>query len=108
LAQQMRYGEIYFKPQLFSDMENLVVVEIGEDVINSASGFVNYIVGEYSVTKSSVWNALNSLKERGIVDFADQGHQGKPLVLTALGGRLLILLETEERKTREYLKGRIN
>lgn len=65
-----------------SKREQLVILEIGGDQIDSASGFVNYMSEAYGFSKSSVWYILNRLKEKHIVDFASKDEPGKRLELT--------------------------
>lgn len=69
----------------FGERERLIILEIGNDRIDSASSFVEYISSEYSISRSSVWYTLNSLKDKGIVHFADRFSMGEPLVLTDTG-----------------------
>lgn len=85
--------------------EQLVVLEIGYDSIDSASAFVGYISECYGFSKSSVWYNLNRLKEKGIVDFATKEEAGKVLKLTGSGvrdlqalGRAGVRLETLEEE----------
>lgn len=69
--------------------EQLIVLEIGDDMIDSASAFVGYLSDAYGFSKSSVWYNLNRLKEKGVVDFASKEEQGKPLGLTEFGSHQL-------------------
>jgi biotin operon repressor len=62
------------KVALLSQREQLIVLEIDHDAIDSASSFVDYISDEYGISKSSVWYNLNCLKEEGVIDFADKQH----------------------------------
>ncbi len=73
--------------------ERLVVVEIGRDMIDSASAFVSYMSEAYGFSKSSVWYNLKRLKEKGVLDFATKDELGKPLVLTRAGLAGLTALE---------------
>ncbi len=72
--------------------EQLVVLEIGGDVIDSASAFVAYMSEIYGFSKSSVWYNLNRLKEKGVVDFATKEEPGKSLILTGAGEKRLSAL----------------
>ncbi len=65
--------------------EQLLVLEIGEDAIDSASAFVTYMSDSYGFSKSSVWYNLNRLKQKGVLDFASKDEMGKPLGLTREG-----------------------
>ncbi len=65
--------------------EQLILLEIGNDAIDSASAFVGYLSEEYGFSKSSVWYNLNRLKEKGILSFASKDEPGIPLVLTRKG-----------------------
>lgn len=69
--------------------EELVVLEIGIDMIDSASAFVSYISESYGFSKSSVWYNLNRLKEKGLLDFATKDEPGKGLSLTRHGSQEL-------------------
>lgn len=95
----MVYGRSEKVPQL-SDRERLLMREVGSDRIDSASIFVEYISSEYSISKSSVWYSLNSLKDKGIVQFADRYSMGEPLVLTGTGLELLSGIELSEPSSR--------
>ncbi len=72
--------------------EQLVVLEIGGDTIDSASAFVAYMSEIYGFSKSSVWYNLNRLKEKGVVDFATKEEPGKSLTLTGTGEKRLTAL----------------
>ncbi|MDE1810500.1 MAG: hypothetical protein KGH66_00440 [Candidatus Micrarchaeota archaeon] len=65
--------------------EQLLLLEIGRDSIDTASSFVNYMEEEYGFSKSSVWYNLNRLKELGLLEFASREEIGKPLSLTKPG-----------------------
>lgn len=69
--------------------EQLLMLEIGPDKIDSASSFVDYISESYSFSKSSAWYCLKKLRDRGLVDFAAKGELGKPLELTKAGEQRL-------------------
>ncbi len=83
------------KETSLSERERLMVLEIGNDKIDSASCFVEYMSYTYGISKSSVWYCLNRLKESGFVDFANRAEQGKPLALTKRGTSELAHLEHE-------------
>ncbi|MDE1857401.1 MAG: hypothetical protein KGH98_04995 [Candidatus Micrarchaeota archaeon] len=68
-----------------SKREQLIVLEIGSDRIDTASGFVNYMEESYGFSKSSVWYNLNRLKEKKVLDFASKERHGEPLALTKAG-----------------------
>ncbi len=65
--------------------ERLILLEIGDDRIDSASAFVDYMHEVYSFSKSSVWYNLNRLKCKGLLDFASRAEPGKLLELTESG-----------------------
>ncbi|MDE1833359.1 MAG: hypothetical protein KGH58_02985 [Candidatus Micrarchaeota archaeon] len=65
--------------------EQLLLLEIGRDRIDTASSFVNYMEEEYGFSKSSVWYNLKRLKEMGLLEFASREEIGKPLSLTKPG-----------------------
>jgi len=65
--------------------EQLLLLEIGSDSIDTASSFVNYMEEEYGFSKSSVWYNLNRLKDMGLLEFATREEIGKPLSLTKPG-----------------------
>ena len=69
--------------------EQLLVLEIGGDAIDSASAFVSYISESYGFSKSSVWYNLNRLKEKKVLDFATKEEPGKVLELTKQGSQEL-------------------
>lgn len=94
------------KPLAVSGREKLVLIEIGEDIINSASSFVDYMSEEYGISKSSVWYNLNCLKEKGLIRFADRQHAGVPLKLTQLGSQILCSLGEEKREILGRFAGR--
>ena len=83
----------------FSERERLIILEIGRDRIDSASSFVEYIASEYSISRSSVWYSLNSLKEKGIVHCADRFSMGEPLILTGIGLTVLPDIESTHEST---------
>ena len=58
------------KVSKFTEREQLVLLEIGSDVIDTASSFVNYISEAYGFSKSSVWYVLKKLKDKDVIDFA--------------------------------------
>ena len=76
---------VYSKAVALTEREQLLMLEIGTDSIDSASSFVNYISEMYGFSKSSVWYTLNKLKERGLADFASKEEPGKGLSLTQSG-----------------------
>ena len=78
--------------------EQLILLEIGRDEIDSASAFVEYLGSEYGFSKSSVWYNLNKLKEKGLLDFASKESVGKPLMLTPVGLAELGRLEPSRNK----------
>ncbi|MCL5679795.1 MAG: hypothetical protein M1465_00415 [Candidatus Marsarchaeota archaeon] len=71
-----------------TEREQLVILEIGLDSIDSASSFVGYISDTYNISKSSVWYLLNRLKEKELLDFASKDEHGKPLKLTGVGAEV--------------------
>jgi hypothetical protein len=80
------YTSVELKNFKLSRREQLIVLEIGIDRIDTASSFVDYIEENYGFSKSSIWYCLNRLKESGLVEFAcKQDHIGKPLSLTKPG-----------------------
>ena len=105
MAQTMYRGALA-KEVVLSQREQLIVLEIEHDVIDSASSFVDYISDEYSISKSSVWYNLNCLKEKGVIDFADRQHQGEPLTLTRKGIEQLGGLASRRSAILEAFSGR--
>ncbi len=100
----------YAKSIALTEREQLVVLEIGRDSIDSASAFVGYISEMYGFSKSSVWYNLNRLKEKGLAEFASREDQGRPLALTRSGMDELEHLEPLRNRLIEafsqaYLKG---
>jgi hypothetical protein len=80
----MVYGRMYKEIKL-SRREQLILLEISEDRIDTASSFVEYLREAYGFSKSSTWYCLNRLKEFGLVEFANKEEVGKPLSLTKRG-----------------------
>jgi hypothetical protein len=76
-----------------SKREQLLVLEIGRDRIDTASSFVDYIQDSYGFSKSSAWYCLNKLRELGLVEFANRDEPGKPLLLTKAGEHELCAIE---------------
>ena len=103
---QTIYSGAQAKVVALGKREQLLVLEIEHDVIDSASSFVDYISDEYGISKSSVWYNLNCLKEKGLVDFADKLHQGEPLMLTKKGAEQLTALATRKSEILEAFSGR--
>ncbi|MCL4371800.1 hypothetical protein M1373_00565 [Candidatus Marsarchaeota archaeon] len=79
----------YENYERLTQREQLIIVEIGADKIDSASSFVIYMSEAYGISKSSVWYALNRLKERRLVDFASKDDPGRQLALTEQGNAVL-------------------
>ena len=70
-----------YTAQKLTRRELLVLAEIGDDAIDSASSFVSYMSESYGFSKSSVWYNLNKLKELGLAEF----EPGRELRLTSNG-----------------------
>jgi DNA-binding PadR family transcriptional regulator len=85
-----------------SRREQLLVLEIGRDRIDTASSFVDYINGAYGFSKSSAWYCLNKLKEQGFVEFASREELGKPLLLTKAGAQELCSVEKSKVELLSY------
>jgi len=81
------------KDHKLTKREQLLVLEIDTDTIDTASSFVDYIEETYGFSKSSIWYCLNRLKESGMVEFANKDHHGMPLMLTKHGMEELHKLE---------------
>jgi hypothetical protein len=81
--------------------EQLLMLEIGYDSMDSASSFVDYVSEEYGFSKSSVWYNLKRLKDFGLVEFANREEIGKPLSLTKVG---LGQLDGFEKSRRELVE----
>lgn len=92
------------RAQSCSKREQLVLLEIDIDKIDSASGFVDYMRSSYGFSKSSLWYNLNRLKEKGMLDFASREEPGKFLALTRQGLRTLEELWRSGVKLREFVK----
>jgi DNA-binding PadR family transcriptional regulator len=80
----MVYSRVY-KDIKLGRREQLLLLEIGRDRIDTASSFVDYIRDMYGFSKSSVWYCLNRLRDFGLVEFANKDEIGKPLSLTRQG-----------------------
>jgi DNA-binding PadR family transcriptional regulator len=85
--------------------EQLIMLEIGSDRIDTASSFVDYVNEEYGFSKSSVWYNLNQLKEHGLAEFANKEEIGKPLCLTRIGKSQLGSLEPSRRDLLAHFSG---
>ncbi len=79
-----------------NDVEKLLLLEISNDLIDSASKFVDYISSEYQIPKSTVWYNLKKLKLLEIIDFASKEEIGKPLRLTAIGKKAIYSMSSPE------------
>ena len=88
--------------QALSKREQLLMLEIGADSIDTASGFVNYVSEEYGFSKSSIWYNLNRLKEQSLVEFASKDEIGKPLTLTKAGRGALAGFENARSELLTY------
>ncbi len=82
---QITVTRVIEKISRLSKREQLIVLEIGRDAIDSASAFVTYMSESYGFSKSSVWYNLKRMKEKKVLDFASKDEQGKALVLTKSG-----------------------
>ena len=100
------YSRVVAKEISLSRREQLLVLEVERDEIDSASAFVDYISDEYGISKSSVWYNLNCLKEKGVLDFADKQHMGEPLRLTKHGLEQLRTVEHKRAEVLESFSGR--
>jgi hypothetical protein len=96
------YTRLESKKLKLSRREQLLLVEIGRDRIDTASCFVDYIKESYGISKSSVWYCLNRLKEYGIAQFANKIDQGRPLCLTKQGLSLLEIFESSKNEIVEW------
>lgn len=76
---------VEFSKLKLSRREQLIMLEIDRDRIDTASSFVDYINEEYGFSKSSIWYCLNRLKESKLLEFANKTEHGKPLCLTKYG-----------------------
>ena len=92
----IEYRKLKFKDLKLTRREQLLMLEIGRDMIDTASSFVDYIQEHYGFSKSSIWYCLNRLKETGFAQFANKLDQGRPLSLTKVG--LMSLRELEAHK----------
>lgn len=73
-----------------SEREQLFILEIGKDIINSASSFVNYVSEIYGIAKSSSWYCLKRMKDLQLLHFDSKlEHMQKGLFLTSTGKEVL-------------------
>ncbi|WP_088819621.1 MarR family transcriptional regulator [Candidatus Mancarchaeum acidiphilum] len=86
------------QPSKLPEKEQLTIIEIGLDDIDSASSFVSYLSEMYGFPKSSMWYDLRRLKEKGLVDFAAKGEKGKALRLTEKGIQIYKGFSAEKMK----------
>lgn len=82
--------------------EQLILIEISKDSIDSASSFVDYISDYYSISKSSIWHVLKSLKSSGLLEFASRYEIGKPLRLTRYGTKELGSISDKDQITHNF------
>jgi predicted transcriptional regulator len=82
--------------------EELVLVEIGLDKIDTASSFVEYMSESYMFSRSSVWYILKRLKDKGALDFATKDDPGKALELTSLGKAQMRSISSGRNKLIEH------
>jgi len=69
----------------FNEKELLILSELGLDQVPSATSFVEFVSGKYSLSASGVWYTLKKLKRKRVVDFTEKGEGYKPLSLTSMG-----------------------
>lgn len=69
----------------FSDKEVKILAEIGLDEISTATSFVEYICGKYTISRSGTWYCLKKLKKEGVVEFTEKGEEFRPLRMTERG-----------------------
>jgi DNA-binding PadR family transcriptional regulator len=93
----MLYSGVYKEIKL-GRREQLLLLEIDKDHIDTASSFVDYIREGYGFSKSSIWYCLNRLKEFGLIEFATKEEIGKPLKLTRNGLAQLAKLEASRNQ----------
>ncbi len=98
----MAHDNTILNKNRLSRREQLLVLEIGKDRIDTASSFVDYINGAYGFSKSSAWYCLNKLKEQGLVEFANREELGKPLLLTKEGALELYSIEKSKGELLNY------
>ncbi len=96
---------VEFKNLKLTRREQLILVEIGRDRIDTASSFVDYIEENYGLSKSSVWYCLKRLKELEVLGFASKEEQGKPLALTRQGLGELSRIESSRNEIMEEFSG---
>lgn len=79
------YSRVYTKEIKLGRREQLIMLEIEKDHIDTASSFVEYMEENYGFSRSSTWYCLNRLREQGLAEFANKEQMGKPLSLTKQG-----------------------
>ncbi len=92
------YTSVELKRFKLSRREQLILLEIGKDRIDTASSFVDYMQENYGFSKSSMWYCLNRMKEFGVAEFANKAEHGKPLCLTKIGLSELAKLEVSRNE----------
>ena len=75
--------------KIFNKCEQLIILEIGFDLIPSASSFTEYVSNIYGFSKSTAWYNLKNLKNKKILDFATKINPTQILALTKKGIRYL-------------------
>ena len=92
----------YASASRLTKREQLVIIEIGLDRVDTASSFVEYMSESYGFSRSSVWYILKRLKGRGVLDFATKGEPGKALELAKPGREELRLAEKAKKEIVSY------
>ena len=96
------YSRVEYKKFKLGRREQLIMLEIGRDLIDTASSFVDYMRENYGFSKSSTWYCLNRLKVNSLIGFANKAEQGKPLCLTRSGLGELSRLEGKKNDILTY------
>lgn len=90
MVKMVVYYKVNSEKIRLSEREQLFLLEIGKDVIDSASCFVNYVCEIYGIAKSSSWYCLKRMKDLSLLHFNSKSEQiQKGLFLTQRGKNVL-------------------
>ncbi len=92
--------------KIFNKCEQLIILEIGCDLIPSASSFTEYVSNIYGFSKSTVWYNLKNLKNKKVLDFATKINPTQILALTKKGIRCLKPIKKQKVSLINYFNSR--
>lgn len=92
--------------KIFNKCEQLIILEIGYDLIPSASSFTEYVSNIYGFSKSTVWYNLKNLKNKNVLNFATKINPKQILALTKKGIRHLGPIKKEKISIINYFNSK--